>query len=71
MACQAVTRKCGEELRCTHIVLSELIDGDLSLHEVVVEDNDFPAEGSLFLFMVLGLQYRGRENGTRKRRTIG
>lgn len=40
----------------THVVLSEFIDGDLRLHEVVVEDDDFPAEGSLFLFMVVGLQ---------------
>lgn len=37
----------------THIVLSEFINGDLRLHEVVVENNDFPAEGSFFLFMVL------------------
>lgn len=42
--------------RGTHIVLSEFIDGDLRLHEVVVEDDDFPAKGSLFLFMVVGLQ---------------
>lgn len=41
----------------THVVLSEFIDGDLCLHEVVVEDDDFPAEGSLFLFMMVGLQH--------------
>lgn len=40
----------------TYIVLSEFINGNLRLHEVVVEDDDLPAEGSLFLFMVLGLQ---------------
>lgn len=39
----------------THVVLSEFVYGDLCLHEVVVEDNDFPAKGSLFLFMVVGL----------------
>lgn len=41
----------------THVVLSEFIDGDLCLHEVVVEDDDFPAEGSLFLLMVVGLRH--------------
>lgn len=49
----------------THVVLSEFIDGDLRLHEVVVEDDDFPAEGSLFLFMVVGLQCE-RIDGRRK-----
>lgn len=44
----------------THVVLSEFIDGDLRLHEVVVEDDDFPAEGSLFLLMVVGLQWKER-----------
>lgn len=52
----------------THIVLSEFIDGDLRLHEVVVEEDNFPAEGSLFLLMVLGLQ-RKRKN-RRGRREI-
>lgn len=51
--------KCAEisswEAR-THIVLSEFIDGDLCLHQVIVENNDFPAERSLFLLMVLRLQ---------------
>lgn len=42
----------------THVVLSELINGDLRFHEVVVEDDDLPAEGSLFLFMELRLQRR-------------
>lgn len=41
----------------THVVLSEFIDGNLCLHEVVVEDDDFPAEVSLFLLMVVGLQH--------------
>lgn len=50
----------------THIVLSEFIDGDLRLHEVVVEDDDFPAEGSLFLFMVVGLKWK-RKNQQRRR----
>lgn len=45
----------------THVVLSEFIDGDLRLHEVVVEDDDFPAEGSLFLLMVVRLQQK-RQN---------
>lgn len=53
--------KSGDGLRetlGTHIVLSELIDGHLCLHEVVVEGDDFPPEGSLFLFMVVRLQYK-------------
>jgi len=45
----------------THVVLSEFLDRDLWIHEVVVEEEDFPAEGSLLLFVVLGLQ-REREN---------
>lgn len=55
----------------THVVLSELIDGDLRLHEVVVEDDDFSPEGSLFLFMVVGLSYRKEDNlvkGYRKKK---
>ena len=45
----------------THIVLSEFINGDLGLHEVVVEDDDLPAEGSLLLLVVLGLQGKEKE----------
>lgn len=44
------------DLQGTHVVLSEFINGDLGLHEVVVEYNDFPAEGPLFLLVMLGLQ---------------
>lgn len=50
----------------THVVLSEFIDGDLRLHEVVIEDNDFPAEGSLFLFVVVGLQSKKKNRQKRK-----
>lgn len=42
----------------THVVLSEFVYGDLCLHEVVVEDDDFSAEGSLFLLMVVGLRWK-------------
>jgi len=55
------------DLAHTHIVLSEFINGDLGLHEVVVEDNDLSAEGPLLLVMVLRLPHRqwwgvGKEN---------
>lgn len=52
----------------THIVLSEFINGDLRLHEMIVENNDFPAEGSLFLLVVLWLWCK-RKNGQVKRET--
>lgn len=52
----------------THIVLSEFINGDLRLHEMIVENNDFPAEGSLFLLVVLWLECK-RKNGQVKRET--
>lgn len=52
----------------THIVLSEFINGDLRLHEMIVQNNDFPAEGSLFLLVVLWLECK-RKNGQVKRET--
>lgn len=56
---------------CTHVVLSEFIDGDLGLHEVVVEDDDFSAEGSLFLLVVVGLRRRKeQEDGQRGREKV-
>lgn len=55
----------------THVVLSEFIDGDLGLHEVVVEDDDFSAEGSLFLLVVVGLRRRQeREDGQSGREKV-
>lgn len=51
---------CDDGALSTHIVFSELVNGDLRFHEVVVEDDDLPAEGSLFLLVVLGLQ-KGRK----------
>lgn len=56
---------------CTHVVLSEFIDVDLGLHEVVVEDDDFSAEGSLFLLVVVGLRRRKeQEDGQRGREKV-
>lgn len=53
----------SEASSCTYVVLSEFIHGDLGLHEVVVEDDDLPAEGSLFLFVVLRLQHGSWRGG--------
>lgn len=54
--CQRRGWKCNVPFVCTHIVFSEFVDGHLGLHQVVVEDDDLSAEGSLLLFMVLRLQ---------------
>lgn len=55
---------------CTHVVLSEFIDSDLGLHEVVVEDDDFSAEGSLLLLVVVGLRRQEQEERRRERQKV-
>ena len=42
-------------VRVTHVVLSELIQSDLGLHEVVVQDDDLATQHSVLLLVVLGL----------------
>lgn len=41
--------------KTNHIVLLELVDGELGLHQVVVEDDDLSAQRPLFVVMVLRL----------------
>lgn len=39
----------------TYIVFLKLLDGELCLHQVVVEDDDLSAQGTLFIIVVLWL----------------
>lgn len=38
-----------------YVVLLKLLDGELGLHQVVVEDDDLPAQRSLLVVVVLRL----------------
>lgn len=39
----------------TYVVLPQLLDGELRLHQVVIENDDLSAQSSLLVVMVLGL----------------
>lgn len=43
-------------IQYTHVVSPELFNGDLGLQEVIVEDDDLPAQRSFLVLMVLGLK---------------
>lgn len=55
----------------THIVLSELFNGDLGLHEVIVEDDNLSTQRSFLILMVLGLNHRGEVERGEKERKLG
>lgn len=55
----------------THIVLSELFNGDLGLHEVIVEDDDLSTQRSFLILMVLGLNQTGEVERGEKERKLG
>ena len=43
-----------------HVVLLQLLYSELGLDQVVVEDDDLPAQGPLLIVVVLGLPGEGR-----------
>lgn len=49
--------KCGviTAVRLSYVVLLELLDGELGLHQVVVQSDDLSAQSSLLIVMVLRL----------------
>lgn len=46
--------------RASYVVLLKLLDGEFGLHQVVVEDDDLPAQRALLILVVLRLAAKGQ-----------